>query len=108
MHDLTPVYETILRSWSLSEEYVRISTEEFSCVGMKFFNFEKFSVYNRTVKELISYVEEERESIWGKIYSITQPMYYRFPKEITDIYMKLWVRECEDVTNADGKIIGDP
>ncbi len=39
LEDLTPVYETILRSWSLSEEYVRISTEEFSSIGMKFFNF---------------------------------------------------------------------
>lgn len=26
LDDLSPVYETILRSWSLSEEYVRIST----------------------------------------------------------------------------------
>lgn len=35
-------------------------------------------------------------------------MYYRFPKEITDIYMKLWVRECQDVTGADGRITADP
>jgi hypothetical protein len=50
LEDLSPVYETILRSWPLSEEYVRISTEEFSSIGMKFFNFEKFSAYNKIVK----------------------------------------------------------
>lgn len=44
------------------------------------------------MKDLISYVEEERESIWGKIYSIMQPMFCRFPKEIIDIYLKLWIR----------------
>ena len=25
-----------------------------------------------------------------------QPMFYKFPKEITEIYLKLWVRECTD------------
>jgi len=37
-----------------------------------------------------------------------QPMYYRFPKEITDIYLKLWERECEDVPDPDGKIKANP
>lgn len=96
LKDLEPVYETILRSWPLSEEFVRIGSEEFSCVGMRAFSFERFSRYNKVVRELIGYVREERESIWGKIYSIMQPMFCRFPKEVIDIYLKLWVRECPD------------
>jgi hypothetical protein len=39
LKDLEPVYETILRSWPLSEEFVRIGSEEFSSVGMRSFNF---------------------------------------------------------------------
>lgn len=26
-----------------------------------------------------------------------QPMFYKFPREITEIYLKLWVRDCTDV-----------
>ena len=37
-----------------------------------------------------------------------QPMFYRFPKEITDIYLKLWVRESDDIQNEDGKIKASP
>ena len=29
-----------------------------------------------------------------------QPMFYKFPKEITEIYLKLWVRECTDAGGA--------
>ena len=57
---------------------------------------------------MISYVEEERESIWGKIYSIMQPMFCKFPKEIIDIYLKLWIRECSDVSYEHGIPIANP
>ena len=63
---------------------------------MHSFHFERFSRYNKVLRELISFVEEERESIWGKIYSIMQPLFCKFPKEIIDIYLKLWIRECPD------------
>ena len=64
---------------------------------MHSFSFERFSRYNKVVRELISYVEREEESIWGKIYSIMQPLFCRFPKEIIDIYLKLWIRECSEL-----------
>lgn len=97
LNDLSPVYETLVRAWPLSEEFVRIATEEFSSIGSRIFNFEKFSAYNRVLRDLISYVDREKESIWGKIFSIMQPMFYKFPREITEIYLKLWVRDCTDV-----------
>ena len=28
-----------------------------------------------------------------------QPMFCKFPKEIIDIYLKLWIRECSSVNN---------
>lgn len=59
---------------------------------MRSFNFERFSRYNKVVRDLITYVEEEKESIWGKIFSIMQPMFCRFPTDIIDIYLKLWIR----------------
>lgn len=59
------------------------------------------------MKELITYVTEEKESIWGKIYCIMQPMFCKFPKEIIDIYLKLWIRECSSVKNELGKIISE-
>jgi hypothetical protein len=33
-----------------------------------------------------------------------QPMFYKFPREIIDIYLKLWIRECSDVTHEFGKV----
>ena len=60
LNDLSPVYETILRAWPLSEEFVRIATEEFSSIGSRVFNFEKFSAYNRVLKDLIVFVEKEK------------------------------------------------
>jgi hypothetical protein len=92
LKDLSPVYETILRAWPLSEEFVRIATEEFTSIGSRGFNFEKFSRYNKVLFELIGFVGRERETIWGKIFSILKPMFYRFPREIMEIYLKLWIR----------------
>lgn len=39
LKDIQPVFETILRAWPLSEEYVRIATYEFSEIGVKSFEF---------------------------------------------------------------------
>jgi hypothetical protein len=39
LSDLEPVYETILRAWPLSEEFIRIGAEEFSSIGMLSFSF---------------------------------------------------------------------
>ena len=49
-------------------------------MGMCSFSFGRFSRYNGVVVRLMEWVEGEKESIWGKIYSIMQPMFCRFPK----------------------------
>ena len=87
---------------------MRIATEDFSSIGMKTFNFEKFSRYNNVLKKLIAYVEEEKESIWGRIFFIIQPMFYKLPREITNIYLTLWARECTDPSHPDEKGRGKP
>ena len=60
LRDMGPVFETILRAWPLSEEYVKIATNEFSEIGMKTFGFERFSKYNSVLKSLIEYVSTEK------------------------------------------------
>jgi hypothetical protein len=54
------VFETILRAWPLSEEYVRIATYEFSEIGVKSFEFERFNKYNKVLASLIGYVTTEK------------------------------------------------
>lgn len=56
LKDIQPVFETILRAWPLSEEYVRIATYEFSEIGVKSFEFERFNRYNKVLSSLINYV----------------------------------------------------
>ena len=87
---------------------MRIASEEFSSVGMGSFNFDRFSRYNKIVRDLIDYVEKEKDSIWGKIYSIMQPMFCKFPKEIIDIYLKIWIRECSDMPSDTGRVRAEP
>jgi hypothetical protein len=76
---------------------VRIATYEFSEIGVKSFDFERFNKYNKVLSSLIKYVAQEKDSIWGKIISIMRPMFYKFPKEIVRIYVELWIRECPDM-----------
>jgi hypothetical protein len=54
------------------------------------------------LKDLMEFVSREKESIWGKIYSIMQPLFYRFPKEIMEIYLQIWVKECTNVGESAG------
>jgi hypothetical protein len=35
-------------------------------------------------------------------------MFCKFPKEIIDIYLKLWIRECSSVKNETGKVTPEP